>query len=109
MTITPIVWTAEDVVLGPLEISVLREAQEEIKDDEGNVVQPARPMLLQFARSYRLTGSDGKVLPVFPARQVKVRVPADAVPAQVLSALQTINAWTRQKALEHAGLIEEQV
>jgi hypothetical protein len=104
--ITPKVWTVADVALGLLEISVLREAQEEILGEEGEVIQPARPMMLQFKRSYRLVDGDGRMVPVLATREVKVRVSADAIPAQILSALQQINAWTRERALEHAGLVE---
>jgi len=104
--ITPKVWTVADVALGLLEISVLREAQEEILGDEGEVIQAAKPMMLQFKRSYRLVDSAGRVVSAIAAREVKVRVSADDIPAPILSALQQINAWTRERALEHAGLVE---
>jgi len=104
--ITPIVWTAEDVELGLLTICVLRAAQAEVRDEEGNVTQPARAMMLRVSRSYRLVDGEGRILAAVPAREVKVNVGTDQIPAGVLSALQQIDAWTRERALEHAGLVQ---
>ena len=86
--ITPIVWTVEDVELGLLEVVVLR------------------PGMLRFKRSYRLVDGDGKVITVLPERVVKADVAVEQIPAQVLSALQQIDAWTRERALQHAGLVQ---
>lgn len=81
-------WTAEDIEQGDLTI----------RPEEGR---------LRVERIYWLVDGEGQPLP-FGRKTVRVSVAIAAIPASVLSALQTINQFTRQKALEHAGLVVEE-
>lgn len=78
-------WTATDVELGKLTIHRF-----------GNE--------LKVERRYEFLDAQGGVLEQIAGGRVLETMPIADLPQNVLSALQTIDDWTKQKALEQEGM-----
>jgi hypothetical protein len=80
-------WIATDVALGKL--MIMR------RDDE-----------IQIERRYQFVDGAGEVLEQIAGGRVVREIPIASLPAEVLSALQTIDNWTHQQALEQEGMAD---
>lgn len=79
-------WTAADVVLGKL--TIIRAGQD-----------------LTLERRYKFLDGENEVLEQIAGRRVQKTIPIVDIPANILSALQEIDDWTKQKALEQEGML----
>ena len=84
-TIIPKTWTATDLKLGKLTIN-----------RSGST--------LQVERRYRFLDEFDEVLAQVAGGRLLLNVAIADVPADILSALQTIDNWTKQQALEQEGM-----
>lgn len=78
-------WTAADVILGKL--TIIRAGQD-----------------LTLERRYKFLNDEGEVLEQIAGGRVRETVSVAELPADILSALQGIDAWTKTKALEQEGM-----
>lgn len=78
-------WTATDVALGKL--TVHRFGSE-----------------IQVERRYQFLDAGGQILGQVAGGRVLETIPIAELPADVLAALQKIDAWTKQKALQQEGM-----
>ena len=83
-------WTATALELGKLTIH-------RVIDKE------ARPAI-QLERRYKFLDADGEVLRQIAGGRVLETIPIADIPPSILSALQEIDQWTEQKALEQEGM-----
>lgn len=83
-------WTAVDLKLGKLTIH-------RAIDEFG---QPA----IQLERRYQFVDNAGRVLEQIAGGRVVETIAIADIPADILAALQKIDAWTKQKALEQEGM-----
>ena len=82
-------WTATDLELGKLTIIRTRTGQD-----------------LHLERRYRFLDAEDAVLTQIAGGRVSETVAIVDLPADILDALQKIDAWTKQKALEQEGMAE---
>ena len=78
-------WTATDLELGALTMG-----------RDGN--------MLNVQRRYYFLDADGKIMPEIAMGRLVLDVPLSNVPSEILSALQAIDSWTKQKALSQEGM-----
>lgn len=78
-------WTAVDVVLGKLTIHRLGDA-------------------LQIERRYKFLDINGEALEQIAGGRILETVLIVEIPANILSALQEIDNWTKTKALQKEGM-----
>lgn len=75
------IWTAVGLELGKLTILPAGDA-------------------LSVERRYKFLNSEGEVLTQITGGRVSETIPIAEIPANILNALQAIDNWTKQKALE---------
>jgi len=78
-------WTATDLELGRLVIH-------------------ARDGEVHLERRYKFLDSGGLVIPQIAGGRVVEDIPVASIPANILSALQELNTWTKDKALAQEGM-----
>lgn len=89
-------WTATDLTLGKLTIN--RGMSREILEE------PSVPVL-RVERRYKFLDTNGDVLTQIAGRSVLLEINIDDISADILTALQTIDAWTKAQALEQEEMI----
>lgn len=82
-------WTAMGLRLGPLKITPQNDADN----------------TLHIERRYLFVGADDNVLTQIAGGRVVVDIPFAELPANIRSALQDIDTWTKNQALEQEGML----
>ena len=83
-------WTATDLELGKLTIN------------RNRVVSST----LRIERRYKFLDADGEVLEQIAGRSVLLDVEIADIPSDILTALQAIDTWTKNRALEQEGMAD---
>lgn len=78
-------WTATDIQLGKLTITRMGSA-------------------IQIGRRYQFLDSEGAVLGQIAGGRLVAEMKIAEIPPAILSALQTIDGWTKERALEQEGM-----
>jgi len=79
-------WTATDLELGKLTIT-------------------RQGSMIQIARRYQFLDAEGAVLDQITGGRVVAEMEIAEIPLAILSSLQTIDNWTKQRALEQEGML----